>query len=45
LIDLYDDKARALKHYENLKWTLLATAPRVGMVITDDQIRELVGKA
>jgi S-adenosylmethionine/arginine decarboxylase-like enzyme len=42
LADLYDDKAKVLRNYENVKWTLLAAATRVGVKITSDQVRELV---
>jgi hypothetical protein len=43
LMDIYDNKALALKHYDNVKWTFLATAPRAGTEIREDQVRSLVG--
>ena len=42
LMDLYDDKALALKNYDSIKWTLLAIAPRAGVNIEESQVRALV---
>jgi hypothetical protein len=42
LMDMYDDKALALKNAENVKWTFLAGAPRAGVDIRESQVREII---
>lgn len=42
LLDLSGDKAVVTKKADDVKWALLASAPRAGVEISEGQVRELL---